>query len=93
MNNFHNQEVKTVINKLKSDKNGLTQEEAEKRIKKNGLNEIPKEKSISRLMIFISQFNNALVYILLLAGTLSLALGAKIDACVIFGAVFINVII
>ncbi|MCK5481843.1 MAG: HAD-IC family P-type ATPase, partial [Gammaproteobacteria bacterium] len=72
---------------------GLTQVEADKRIKKNGLNEIPKEKSISSWMIFISQFNNALVYILIFAGMLSLALGAKIDAGVIFGAVFINVII
>ncbi len=93
MNNFHNQEAKTVINKLKSNENGLTQAEADKRIKKNGLNEIPKEKGISSLMIFISQFNNALVYILIFAGILSLVLGAKIDACVIFGAVFINVII
>ncbi|MEA1962822.1 MAG: HAD-IC family P-type ATPase [Patescibacteria group bacterium] len=93
MNNFHNQEAKTVINKLKSNENGLAQTEAEKRIKKNGLNEIPKEKSISSLMVFILQFNNSLVYILIMAGVLSLILGAKIDACVIFGAVFINVII
>ena len=46
MNNFHNQDTKTVINKLKSSKNGLTQEEVEKRIKKNGLNEIHKEKGV-----------------------------------------------
>ena len=93
MNNFHNQELKTVINKLKSDKNGLTQKEAEKRLKKNGLNEIPKEKAINPWMVFIFQFNNALVYILIFAGIFSLVLGAKIDAGVIFGAIFINVII
>ena len=93
MNNFHNQELKTVISKLKSNKNGLEQKEAEIRIKRNGLNEIPKGKSISSWMIFILQFNNALVYILVLAGILSLLLGAKIDAAVIFGAVFINVLI
>ena len=93
MENYHSHDVKSIIEKLKSGKNGLSSIEAEKRLQKNGLNEIPKEKTLGAFKIFISQFNNSLVYILLFAGALSLFLGERVDAGVIFSAVFINVII
>lgn len=93
MEKWHSLDIKTIVNKLKSAKNGLSQETAQKRLQKYGLNEIPQEKKVSAFMIFLSQFNNSLVYILIFAGILSLFLKAKIDAGVIFFAVLINVII
>ncbi|MCU0679641.1 MAG: cation-translocating P-type ATPase [Planctomycetes bacterium] len=62
-------------------------------MKKHGLNELPKPKPLSQVEIFFSQFNNALVYILLIAGGFSLILKSYVDAGVIFGAVFLNIII
>ncbi len=78
---------------LKSSINGLSNKEAEKRIKKSGSNELPKEKPLGKLTIFLSQFKSPLIYILLAAGTISLFLRDYVDASVIFGAVVINTII
>lgn len=93
MKNFHSEEYSKVLKELDSTENGLSHEEAEKRQKKYGLNELPKEKPLSKAAIFLSQFKSALVYILIFAGIFSLMLGEKIDASVIFGAVLLNVII
>lgn len=93
MIDFHSIKAKQALEELESSENGLSHIEAAKRIKKHGLNELPKAKPISKAAIFFSQFNSALVYVLLLAGVLSIVLGAIIDAGVIFGAVIINVII
>ncbi len=81
------------MSELKTSENGLTAEEAEKRLKKHGVNRLPEPKPVSRAKIFLLQFRSALVYILLIAGLLSFILGSLVDAGVIFGAVFLNVII
>lgn len=93
MLDFHNLSVTAVLHKLKTNTNGLTPEIAEKRLIKHGLNSMPEAKPLSGLLIFLSQFNNALIYILLVTGALSLLIGAYKEAYVIFGAVIINVII
>lgn len=93
MQNYHSLTVAQVLEKLKSTNKGLAKKEAEKRLEKNGLNEIPREKVSGKVVIFFSQLNNALVYVLLIAGALSLALAEYIDAGVILGAVLINVLI
>lgn len=93
MINFHSESLESVLRKLDASVSGLSQSEAEKRQKKYGLNELPSAKPLSKTKIFLSQFKNALVYILLFAGILSAVLGEVIDASVIFGAVLLNVII
>lgn len=93
MPQFHSVKIEAVLSKLKTEKTGLTEEEVLKRQAKYGKNELPKEKPLNWLNIFFSQFRNTLVYILLLAGTLSFVLGEIIDGSVIFGAVIINVLI
>ncbi len=71
---------------------GLSKEEVEIRRKKYGLNALPEEKIASRLHIFINQFKSPLIYILIIAGIVTLALGKWTDSLVIFGAVLINAI-
>lgn len=93
MEQCHSYKIKTCLSKLKTSVNGLSKQEAKKRLERHGYNELPKEKPLTILKIFLSQFNNALVYILLIAGSLSLLLQSFIDAGVIFGAVILNVII
>ena len=54
---------------------------------------LAKEDKFSTLGIFLSQFKSSLVYVLVIAGFISLFFGEFIDAYVIFAAVFLNVIV
>ncbi|PIX11500.1 ATPase [Candidatus Falkowbacteria bacterium CG_4_9_14_3_um_filter_36_9] len=90
---FHSLKAETCLKELKSSVNGLTEDEAQKRIKKYGYNELPKEKPLGKFSIFISQFKSPLIYILLIFGFISLWLREYTDMIVILGAVAINTII
>jgi len=74
-------------------KTGLTSVEAQKRLEKFGPNELKKKKEFSSLKLFFSQFKSPLVYILVLAGLVTLFLQDFIDTIVIFVAVFLNTIL
>jgi Ca2+-transporting ATPase len=93
MNDFHNQKISEVLKELKTGANGLTNKEAVLRAKKYGLNELPKDKPLGKLTIFLSQFKSPFIYILLFAGLISFSLRDLLDMGVIFGAVFLNTII
>ncbi len=82
-----------VLKQSSSSKEGLSEKEAKRRQEASGENVLAKEKPYSRLKTFISQFKTPLVYILIVAGGISLLVGEKIDAQVIFLAVIINVVI
>ncbi len=72
---------------------GLTAEEAQKRKAKYGPNVIPKRKRKTPLELFLQQFNQPLVYILLVASVITALLNEWVDSSVIFGVVFINAIV
>ena len=93
MTDFYHQENTEIFKALDSAAEGLSSAEAKTRLLKNGLNILSKEKPYSRLKVFISQFKNPLIYILLLAGLASILLGEVVDAQVIAVAVLINVTI
>jgi len=93
MSEFHSKDINYLYSKLKTSDKGLSQPEASLRLKTNGRNELPSKKPLSRWFIFFSQFNNALIYILLGAGVVSFLLGDIIDAGIIFAAVVLNTII
>jgi Ca2+-transporting ATPase len=88
--NWHNLNVETVFKKLKSNPRGLSEKEAEKRLHKFGLNKLPEEKPIPKIKIFFGQFKSPLIYILFIAGLITLVLQDWTDAVVIFAAVFLN---
>ncbi|MCK5061871.1 cation-transporting P-type ATPase [Candidatus Parcubacteria bacterium] len=93
MTDFHSLNIAACVKHLHSSLNGLTEKQVVGRFARFGKNELPKKKSLSRIAIFISQFNNALIYILLFTGVLSFAIKAINEAWVIFGAVAINVLV
>lgn len=66
---------------------GLSAAEADKRLKKYGLNILPKEKRLTKMVILFNQFKNSLVYFLIIAAIISFALGEIVDGWVILGAV------
>jgi len=68
----------------------LSSEEAKKRQVQYGKNVLPEEKTIPAVRIFLSQFTNPLVYVLCLAGLVSLFLQKYFDIGLIFSVVIIN---
>ncbi len=78
---------------LDSPRHGLDSAEAAARLERLGPNRLtppPKRSAWKRLL---SQFDNALIYVLLAAGVVALILGETADAAVIAGVVIINAVI
>lgn len=72
---------------------GLTTVEAEKRMKNFGLNELQHKKKASPLMIFLAQFNDFMVWVLLGATIISGFMGDTADAVTIIIIVVVNAIL
>ncbi|MCD6528080.1 HAD-IC family P-type ATPase [bacterium] len=88
---WHNISWKEAIEKLCSnEKKGLSEKEVKIRLGKFGKNLLPEQKPLSKLKIFLEQFRSPLIYILLIAGIVTLFLKEYTDAIVIFGALFLN---
>src|SRR3990172_6854257 len=81
---WHNLEISEVIASFNSNKDGLSQEEAKRRLAEFGPNELVEKHKISPWAIFLEQFKNFLIIILLIAAILSGVLGEVADAIVIF---------
>ena len=91
---WHSISVEQVAKILDTDiEKGLSEKEVEKRFKKFGPNKLPEEKPFSRIHIFFSQFKSPLVYILLIAGIVTLILGKWTDTVIIFMAVILNAVV
>lgn len=73
--------------------NGLSLQEAEKRLKEYGPNSFPTEHNLSSLQIFFRQFRNPLIWILIGAGVMGAVFKKWLDAGVIGVVVIFNVIL
>ena len=62
---------------------GLTTQEAQDRLREYGANELAKEERASPIALFLAQFKNTLIIILLAATVLSALLGEIVDAAII----------
>ncbi|NMO94662.1 calcium-translocating P-type ATPase, SERCA-type [Paenibacillus lemnae] len=71
-------------------KQGLTEEEAEQRRKTNGLNELSEGVKISPFTLFLNQFKDFMVLVLLGATLVSGLLGEYLDAITIVAIILIN---
>ena len=96
--NDYNLDGEEVIKKLKSSRNGLTEEEAKKRFMKFGPNKLKEAKKESKLAKFLSQFKNLMIIVLLLASIFSFIISyinqeSYLDSIIILLIVFINAIL
>jgi Ca2+-transporting ATPase len=82
--NWHNLEVPDVLDSLGSKRDGLSHDEAQQRLAQFGYNELAAGEKISPWKIFLEQFKNFLIIILLVAVVLSAVIGEVADAIVIF---------
>ena len=83
--------TETVLRELESRLDGLTQAEADSRLKQYGLNEIAREKRQSALMRLLSNIKNPLVLLLTALGVLSYLTGDVRATVVIFVMVILGV--
>ena len=72
---------------------GLSQEEAQERLKKFGPNELQEKPRPGFLQMLLAQFNNFLVIILIVAAVVSLLLGEYVDAIAIIVIVILNAVV
>jgi len=79
--------VDEVLQALKAKMEGLGSEEVQKRLHNFGPNELRKEKRKSPVRLFLEQFADILIIILLIATALSMAIGEVYDAMVIIAIV------
>lgn len=81
-----------ILSKYDTSLDGLDQNEVQKRQEKYGLNEIIEKKPTPLIVLFLSQFVDILIGLLIVAAIASFAIGDIIDAGVIILAVLLNVI-
>ncbi|RJP46400.1 MAG: ATPase, partial [Armatimonadetes bacterium] len=94
MEEYYTLTSQETANLLKTDiKLGLSTQEANRRLKENGLNTLKAETGPNIATLFLHQFTNLLIIILLLAAFASFLLGDQIDAIMILTIVFLNTII
>jgi len=89
---WHELDAGEAMKLLETSEMGLSEAEAETRLQKFGRNELKKQKGISKLQIFMSQFRSLLVIILIAATIFSAFVGEILDAAAILAIVVLNAI-
>jgi Ca2+-transporting ATPase len=84
--------MEDILSKFGTSKEGLGKNEVLERQREHGLNKIEEKKPTSLIRLFLAQFADILIGLLLVAAIASYAIGDVIDACVILLAVLLNVI-
>ncbi len=91
---WHAEDVIKVLHRLRSDpRQGLTSKEADDRLQRFGPNELKKEKRVSPASLFLGQFRNLLILILLAAIALSMLVGEWVDALMIAVIVLLSAVL
>ncbi|WP_292470600.1 HAD-IC family P-type ATPase [Methanolobus sp.] len=78
---------------LETRKEGLSKDEASLRLSKHGYNEVETKKKHGPVYLFIKQFANPLIYVLMAAAIITFILDEYADSAVITGVVLANAII
>jgi P-type Ca2+ transporter type 2C len=81
-------EIESILQKLETDpEQGLSLEEAQRRLGEYGYNELGEEAKTSPFILFLNQFKNTLIIILIAATVLSALIGDLLDAGIILAIV------
>ena len=73
---WHTLKEEELLKKLNATVEGLTTEEANRRLKENGKNELPKKKSDNFIKIFIRQLKDPIVILLIITVFFCFLIGA-----------------
>ncbi len=90
---YYKMDAKEVVEDLNTNEKGLSPREAEKRLQKHGKNELKTKIRVPLWLVFLSQFRELLILILILGGFISYFIGNYRDGSIIFIIVFVNAVI
>lgn len=90
---WHSLTATEVLDALNSQQQGLSSNEAQRRLELGGPNVLPQSHRRSPIRRFLAQCNNVLIYILIGSAITTLLLQQWVDASVILGVVVINAFI
>ena len=94
VDSHHGLPVHEVLLLLSADPDrGLSSDEAADRLARYGPNVLPAATGGGLLLRVLRQFHDPLIYVLIAAGAITLALGEYVDSGVIFGVVVVNAIL
>lgn len=94
-NNYYNKKVEELYKELNTNISGLTEEEASKRLEEYGENKLAERKKKSNLIIFLNQFNDLMIILLIFASVFSAVISyiqkeSYADSVIILIIVIIN---
>lgn len=89
----HARSAEATLAELNSTPRGLSQGEAESRLRQFGANRLPAPPKRSAFLRFLAHFHNVLIYVLLGAAVITAGLGHFIDTGIILAVVIANAII
>jgi Ca2+-transporting ATPase len=87
---WHALTIDTIIENLNTSPNGLSTEEAERRLQTYGPNELQESKRINKFALLIEQVKNPLIAVLAFAAIISFLADKMIDVVVIVAVICIN---
>jgi len=90
---YYQMDVKENLESLKTSEKGLSKEEAQRRLKRYGENSLKAEIKMPLWLVFLTQFKELLVIILIIGGLIAILIGAFRDGTIIFIIVIVNAII
>ncbi len=91
--NWHQKEIDDIIKILGSSPQGFTSEEAKKRLEQYGPNEIKEKKKKTLFMMFLDQFRDFMIIVLIAAAIVSGVIGEISDTIAIIVIVVLNAVI
>ncbi len=90
---YHSQDIQEVLQEQQSSTNGLSDLEARRRVLQYGENKLHVERRDPPWKLFLRQFGDSVVYILLFATLVSFLVGEFLDAYVIIAILFFNALL
>jgi len=90
---WYKKPIEDIFKELSTGVDGLSQAEAQVRIERYGLNKLVEDEKVPAWQTVLHQFKDPLIYILLIAATITILLQDYIDAGVIIAVVVLNAII
>ncbi|MDU1855588.1 MAG: HAD-IC family P-type ATPase, partial [Clostridium baratii] len=93
MKTYFNKSISDVLDFFKTSKEGLTKEKVQESREKYGINALRETKKKSTFEVFLEQFKDLLVIILIIAGIISIATGNVESTIVIFAVIILNAIL
>ncbi|HSF52104.1 MAG TPA: cation-translocating P-type ATPase [Algoriphagus sp.] len=90
---FYQQPISELFKEFKSQKEGLTNSEAEKRIQEFGLNALQEKKKKPSWVLFLAQFKDFMILILAAAAVISGIVGDLTDTIIILVIILLNAVL